>query len=170
MAVSLLTVALLGTLSLLATVVLGHRLPYDPGLLRVHFLAAFASTTLLVMGHAFILFFLIATGVELKDMEKAHGWGDSFRRRTIGLKSRVFPVATLTLLLVMANFILGAAAHTGAIPAWSHGLVAWTTLACSMLTLYREYRALGDNNRLIAEAGRRRVSGVTTPSGGAGVD
>ena len=60
MAVSLLTVALLGTLSLLATVVLGYRLPYDPGLLRIHFLAAFASTTLLVMGHAFILFFLIA--------------------------------------------------------------------------------------------------------------
>jgi hypothetical protein len=170
MAVSLLTVALLGTLSLLATLVLGYLVPQEPSLLRAHFLAAFGSTTLLVMGHAFILFFLIATGVELKDMEKALGWGDSFRRRTIGLKGRVFPIATLTLLLVMANFILGAAAHTRAIPGWVHALVAWTTLACSSLALYREYRALGDNNRLIAEAGRRRVSGVTTPGAGAGVD
>lgn len=170
MAVSLLTVALLGTLSLLATLVLGYQLPQHPGLLRVHFLAAFGSTTLLVMGHAFILFFLIATGVELKDMEKAHGWGDSFRRRTIGLKGRVFPIATLTLLLVMANFILGAAAHTRAVPPWAHAVLAWTTLASCLVTLHREYRALGDNNRLIAEAGRRRVSAVTTPGGSAGVD
>ncbi len=170
MAVSLLTVALLGTLSLLATLVLGHRVPHDPTLLRLHFLAAFGSTTLLVMGHAFILFFLIATGVELKDMEKAQGWGDSFRRRTIALKSRVFPIATLTLLLVMANFILGAAAHTGAIPPFVHGLLAWTTLVFSAVTLYREYRALGDNNRLIAEAGRRRVSALTAPPPGPGVD
>ena len=34
---------------------------------------------------------ILATGVELKDMEKARGWGDSFRRRTIALKSQVFP-------------------------------------------------------------------------------
>ncbi len=166
MAVSLLTLALLGTLSLLATIVLGYQVPADPAQLKRHFLLAFGSTTLLVMGHAFILFFLIATGVEMKDMEKAHGWGDSFRRRSIGLKSRVFPVATLTLLLVMANFILGAAAHTRAVPALVHELLAWTTFAFSALTLYREYRALGDNNRLIAEAGRRRVSALTTtPSG-----
>lgn len=166
MAVSLLTLALLGTLSLLATIVLGYHVPEDPAQLKRHFLLAFGSTTLLVMGHAFILFFLIATGVEMKDMEKAHGWGDSFRRRSIGLKSRVFPVATLTLILVMANFILGAAAHTRAVPAFIHELLAWTTFAFSALTLHREYRALGDNNRLIAEAGRRRASAPTTsPSG-----
>jgi hypothetical protein len=156
MAVSLLTIALLGTLSLLATIVLGYRVPADPLTLRLHFLAAFGATTLLVMGHAFILFFLIATGVEMKDMEKEHGWGDSFRRRTVGLKSRVFPIATVTLLLVMANFILGAAAHTRAIPPLVHESVAWITLIASALTLHREYRALGDNNRLIAEAGQRR--------------
>ncbi len=156
MAISLLTVALLGTLSLLATIVLGYRVPADPAQLKLHFLGAFGSTTLLVMGHAFILFFLIATGVELKDMEKANGWGDSFRRRTIGLKGQVFPIATLTLLLVMANFILGAAAHTRAVPPLVHELLAWATFAFSAVTLYREYRALGDNNRLIAEAGHRR--------------
>ena len=68
------------------------------------------------MAHSFIMFFLIATGVEMKDMEKERGWGDSFRRRTIALKSQVFPAMTLALLLVIANFILGAAAHTGPSP------------------------------------------------------
>jgi hypothetical protein len=157
-AISLLTVTLLGTLSLFGTMLLGYRVATGAALVKTHFLAAFGSTTLLVMGHAFILFFLIATGVELKEMEKAHAWGDSFRRRTIALKGRVFPLATLTLLLVMANFILGAAAHTRALPPLVHELLAWTTLACCVITLHREYRALGDNNRLIAEAGLRRRS------------
>jgi hypothetical protein len=102
------------------------------------------------------MFFLIATGVELKEMEKSLGWGDSFRRRTLAFKSRVFPAMTGALLLVMANFILGAAAHTHAIPAWIHEVLAWITLAACLVTLYREYRVLGDNNRLISEAAQRR--------------
>ena len=68
------------------------------------------------MAHSFIMFFLIATGVELKDMEKAAGWGDSFRRRTVRMKGQVFPAMTAALGLVITNFILGAAAHTRAIP------------------------------------------------------
>ncbi len=166
MAIALLTLALVGTLSLAGTMLIGYGVSIGAAVMKTHFLAALGSTTLLVMAHSFILFFLIATGVELKEMEKAHGWGDSFRRRTIGLKGRVFPIATLTLLLVMVNFILGAAAHTRAIPAWLHALLAWSTLLAAALTLYREYRALGDNNRLIAEAGGRRRgdSGATLRS------
>jgi hypothetical protein len=159
MAISLLTLALLGTLALAGTLVLGYFIPAQRVSVGTHFLAALTTTTLLVMAHSFILFFLIATGVELKEMEKASGWGDSFRRRTIAMKSRVFPMATGALLLVMANFILGAAAHTRAIPAWAHGALAWVTLAVCVVTLFREYRVLGDNNRLIEEAGLRRRGG-----------
>jgi hypothetical protein len=161
MAIALLTLALVGTLTLFGTVVAGHTI--DPGpAVRTHFLAALGSTFLLVMAHSFVMFFLIATGVELKDMEKEKGWGDSFRRRTIALKSRVFPVVTLALLLVIANFILGAAAHTRAMPTWLHGGIAWGTLAVCLVALYREYQVLGDNNRLIAEAASRRED--TSPS------
>jgi hypothetical protein len=156
MAVALLTLALAGTVALAVTTGLGYRVPADAARMREHFLLALGSTTLLVMAHSFIMFFLIATGVELKDMEKARGWGDSFRRRTIGLKSRVFPVTTLALLLVIANFILGAAAHTRAAPAWIHHAVAWATLIVCVSALRREYQVLGDNNRLIAEAASRR--------------
>src|SRR5262245_26845193 len=108
MAVALLTLALVGTLSLAGTLLLGYRVALDPAQVRLHFLAALGTTTILVMAHSFIMFFLIATGVEMKDMEKERGWGDTFRRRTVALKSRVFPVMTIALLLVMANFILGA--------------------------------------------------------------
>lgn len=156
MAIALLTMALVGTLALLGTIGLGYGVPAGLALMKTHFLLALGATTLLVAAHSFIMFFLIATGVELKDMEKERGWGDSFRRRTVGFKGRIFPVATLTLLLVIANFILGAAAHTRAIPARVHEILAWTTFAACVLTLYREYRVLGDNNRLIAEAGVRR--------------
>src|SRR3954467_14429153 len=109
MAISLLTLAAVGTAALFASVLLGYRVPGAPAALKAHFMAALLSTTVLVMAHSFIMFFLIATGVEMKEMEKAAGRGDSFRRRTIVLKSRIFPLLTGALLLVIANFILGAA-------------------------------------------------------------
>lgn len=160
MAIALLTLALVGTLGLLGAMLVGYRVPGDAGFMKSHFLAALVTTTVLVMAHSFIMFFLIATGVELKDMEKERGWGDSFRRRTIAFKSRVFPAMTLALLLVMANFILGAAAHTRALPAWLHEGLAWTTLLVCAFTLHREYRVLGENNKLIDEAARRRKGDV----------
>lgn len=156
MAIALLTLALMGTLSLGATIFLGHHVPAAPATLARHFLMALGSTMLLVMAHSFIMFFLIATGVEMKQMEKDRGWGDSFRRRIVGIKGRVFPLMTLAILLVMANFISGAAAHTRALPGWAHGGLAWLTLGVSLATLAREYRVLGENNRLIAEAAARR--------------
>jgi hypothetical protein len=156
MAVALLTLALVGTVALLVTTALGYLVPGDAARMKQHFLLALGSTTLLVMAHSFIMFFLIATGVELKDMEKARGWGDSFRRRTIALKSQVFPAMTFALLLVIANFMLGAAAHTRVVPGWLHHVTAWATVLVCLVALQREYRVLGDNNRLIAEAASRR--------------
>jgi hypothetical protein len=156
MGIALLTLALVGTLSLLYAIVGGYEIPGAPKLVRPHFVIALVSTTLLVMAHSFIMFFLIATGVEMKDMEKAKGWGDSFRKRTIVMKGKVFPVMTLALLLVIANFILGAAAHTRAIPALVHEGLSWTTFAVCVVALFREWQVLGDNNRLIAEAAARR--------------
>ena len=156
MAIALLTLALAGTAALAGTMFIGYRVPADPAWMRLHFVAALGTTTILVMAHSFIMFFLIATGVEMKDMEKTRGWGDSFRRRTVAMKSQVFPLMTSALLLVMANFILGAAVHTRALPAWVHAGTAWLTLVTCVVTLHREYRILGDNNRLIAEAGARR--------------
>lgn len=161
MAIALLTLALVGTLALLGTNLAGYRVAHAAVEMKRHFLYALLTTTLLVMAHSFILFFLLATGVELKDLEKERGWGDSFRRRTVALKGRVFPAATLTLLLVIANFVLGAGAHTRALPAWAHESLAWVTFVACLWTLLREYQALGANNRLIAEAGvRRRAAGA----------
>jgi hypothetical protein len=72
------------------------------------------------------------------------------------MKGRVFPVMTSALLLVIVNFMMGAAAHTRAVPRWVHLALAWTTVATCLLALWREYQVLGDNNRLIAEAASRR--------------
>ena len=155
MGIALLTLALVGTAVFAASLLLGYVIP-EHHLLRQHFILALGSTFLLVMAHSFIMFFLIATGVELKDMEKAAGWGDSFRRRTIAMKSQVFPAMTSALLLVIANFILGAAAHTRAVPQVVHASMSWVTLIVCLFALYREYQVVGANNRLIAEAASRR--------------
>ena len=155
MAIALLTLAGVGTVMLAVSLLLGYASP-GRHTIASHFLLALGSTFLLVMGHSFIMFFLIATGVELKDMEKAAGWGDSFRRRTIAMKSKVFPAMTLAILLVIVNFIMGAAAHTRAVPGIVHEGLAWLTLAVCAVALFREYQVLGDNNRLIGEAASRR--------------
>jgi hypothetical protein len=165
MAIALLTLALTGTLALLGSIVVGYQVPAEVARLKAHFLLGLLSTTLLVMAHSFIMFFLIATGVEMKDMEKERGWGDSFRRRTIKMKGEVFPAMTFALLLVVANFILGAAAHTRAVPARVHEGLAWLTLLSCLFTLQREWRVLGENNRLIAEAALRRED-TASPSRG----
>jgi len=157
MAIALLTLALVGTVALAGTVLLGYGVPGDPSAVKGHFLAALGTTTILVMAHSFIMFFLLATGVELKEMEKARGWGDAFRRRTVAMKSQVFPLMTSAILLAIANFVLGAAAHTRAVPTWVHEATAWLTLLVSVLAFHREYRILGENNRLIAEAAARRA-------------
>ena len=156
MGIALLTLALVGTLTFLGTIVSGYFIGSGGITVWRHVGLAFATTIILVMAHSFIMFFLIATGVELKDMEKERGWGDSFRRRTIAMKGRVFGVMTLALLLVMAHFVTGAAAHTRAIPMWMHHTMAWVTFATCVLALWREYLVLGDNNRLIDEAAQRR--------------
>jgi hypothetical protein len=156
MSISLLTLALLGTLAFLWSIVLGYSVPHAPATMRSHFLFSLLATTLLVAAHSFIMFFLIATGVEMKNMEKERGWGDSFRRRTVAMKGKVFPVMTLALLLVVANFILGAAVHTRVLPPLVHEAFSWTTFAVCLVALGREWRVLGDNNRLIEEAGLKR--------------
>ena len=155
MGIALLTLAAVGTACFAASLLLGYVIPGSHSL-RAHFVLALTSTFLLVMAHSFIMFFLIATGVELKDMEKAEGWGDTFRRRTIAMKSQVFPAMTMAILLVMINFVLGAAAHTRAVPYLVHSMSAWGTLVVCLIALYREYQVLGANNRLIAEAASRR--------------
>ena len=156
MSIALLTVALVGTFSLLLAMLCGYRVPGAPAaFMRSHFLLSLLSTLLLVMAHSFVMFFLIATGVEMKELESKNGWGDSFRRRTVAIKGRVFPAMTLALLLVIANFMLGAAVHTRALPAPVHEGLAWLTFVVCAYALFREWQVLGENNRLIAEIGVR---------------
>ena len=154
MSIALLTLTFVGTLALAATMAVGYLVP-GAASMKEHFLAALGSTFLLVMGHSFVMFFLLATGVAMKEVEKERGWGQDFRTRLVKMKGRVFPVMTGALLLVIANFIVGAGAHTRALPSWLHAGLAWVTLFTCVVALHREYRVLGENNRLIEEAGIR---------------
>lgn len=154
MAFALLTLALVGTLAFVATGVSGHLLAHAAFDVKRHFLYALGATTVLVAAHSFILFFLLGTGVQMKELVQARGLDAALRRRLSALKARVFPAATVTLLLVVVNFALGAAAHTRAVPARAHAAWAWATLAACIFTLARAGQALNENSRIIAETTR----------------
>jgi hypothetical protein len=68
---------------------------------------------------------------------------------------------TSALLLVVANFILGAAIHTRVLPPLVHEIFSWLTFAVCVLALAREWQVLGENNRLIEEAGTKRQAAGT---------
>ena len=59
------------------------------------------------------------------------------------MKAQVFPLMTSALLLVIVNFMMGAAAHTRAVPPWVHAALAWGTLAVCVAALWREYLVRG---------------------------
>ena len=131
--------------------------------MKTHFMAALLSTTLLVLAHSFVMFFLIATGVEMKELEKAARLGRLLPPPDRCPEVADLPLLTGALLLVIANFILGAAVHTRALPAWVHEGTAWATLATCLAALVRSWRVLGDNNRLIAEVASRREDSPPRP-------
>ena len=85
----------------------------------------------------------------------------------IGIAFLALVLLTGALLLVIANFILGAAVHTRALPGWVHEGTAWATLVTCLAALARSWRVLGDNNRLIAEAASRREDNPSTRPTGA---
>src|SRR5438093_4851667 len=68
-------------------------------------------TLLTIFTHAIIMFYFIGTGSRIKEVVKELGLDSTLYRRTLAFKARVFPLSSLTLLVVMAAYILGGGAH-----------------------------------------------------------
>jgi hypothetical protein len=103
-----------------------------------------------------VIFFFIGTGRLVKD--ETADYPEAERRRILralaDLKRRTSPAATFSLLSAIAVFVLGGAVHTRALPSWTHLAASVVAVALHVWALLVEWKAFGDNARLMADPQR----------------
>lgn len=159
---ALLIVGAMSTLGLIAAAVVGYTLyghyslhgPTDPNMPR-HVLIALVASLLLLFSHCWIMFYLIGTGKAIKDAVRENGLDPAIIEETKRFKNESYPSLMLAMGLVMATFIVGGGVATGSIPRWIHHGLFYLAVASQGYALWKERRALTENERLMESVDRR---------------
>ena len=153
---ALLAVGVIATLGLIATAVLGYRLPgpADPAMPR-HVLAALVASLLLVFSHCWILLYLIATGRAVRQAVREYDVEALVDGEARRLRRKVLPWLLLAVGTALGTFVLGAAVITGAAAAVVHHVLFYVTLGMQAVALWIESRVLAANERLLGEIDQR---------------
>jgi hypothetical protein len=106
-----------------------------------------------LFSQSMVIFFFIGTGRLVKDETANYPEAERHQilRALADLKRRTSPAATFSLLSAIAVFVLGGAVHTRALPSWTHLASSVLALALHVWALAAEWRAFGDNARLMAD-------------------
>ena len=164
MALALTLGTLLAIAGLLVTSVQGFALasgldlagPLAKALVTRHVALAIPTVMLSLFSQSMVIFFFIGTGRLVKD--DVARYPEEERRRVYralsDFKRRTSPPATFALMSSIAVFVLGGAVHTRALPPWTHLAVSLAALSLHAWALVAEWRAFGDNARLMADPRR----------------
>jgi hypothetical protein len=164
MALALTLGTLLAIAGLLVTSVQGFSVasglhamtPFARTLVTRHVGYAIPTVLFSLFSQSMVIFFFIGTGRLVKD-ETAQ-YPEAERRRVLralaDFKRRTSPPATFALLASIAVFVLGGAVHTRALPSWTHLAASIAALLLHVWALQAEWRAFGDNARLMADPRR----------------
>jgi hypothetical protein len=164
MALALMLGTLLAIAGLLLTSIQGfavasglHALtPLAKALMTRHVGYAIPTVLFSLFSQSMVIFFFIGTGKLVK--EDTARYPEDERRRILralaDLKRRTSPPATFSLLSAIAVFVLGGAVHTRALPPWTHLAASLTALALHVWALAADWKAFGDNARLMADPRR----------------
>ncbi|RPH57129.1 hypothetical protein EHM82_01990 [bacterium] len=167
---ALLIVGAMATLGILASAVVGYTLAgsTDPNM-PLHVLISLAASLLLLFSHCWIMFYLIGTGKAIKEAVHENSLEPALIEETKRFKNASYPWLMLAMGLVIATFVLGGGAATGAVPAWVHHALFIVTVGVQVYTLWVEYRVLTDNERLMADINRRLEAPVRSRQAGESV-
>ncbi|HMC82549.1 MAG TPA: hypothetical protein VKL61_04885 [Candidatus Polarisedimenticolia bacterium] len=143
-----------------ATALMGLGASWGRVTVPAHVSWAVPVTLLTIFTHAIIMFYFIGTGSRIKEVVKELSLNPSFYRRTLAFKDRVFPLSSLTLLVVMAAYIIGGGTHTRFrwTPPLLHGLVGAAAVVFNFLLCLREVACISDNLTLVDEVDRAVLS------------
>ena len=159
MAVALLLTTLLALAGFLATSAQGFFVasamrsaaPLAGPLVARHVGFAIPTVLLSLFSQSMVIFYFIGTGRLVK--EETSSYPEAQRRAVLialrRFKARTSPPATFALLSAIAVFVLGGAAHTRALPGWTHLVSAVAAAACHAWALAAEWRTFGENHRLM---------------------
>jgi hypothetical protein len=135
-----------------------------PGpLLRAHFVAGVGTAVFLCALHTVIMFHFIGTGADIREAAALLGSDAGPVREARRFKARVFPLATISMLAIIAGEMLGGGADMKAVSGPVHGVVATAASALNLYTLAVQYGALRANSRLLRSL-EERVRELATPS------
>lgn len=120
-----------------------------------HIAVAVPTVLFSLFTQSMVLFFFIGTGKLLKEAAgrrpDAEG-RDYILRRVREFKARTSALATFAPLSALAAGLLGAGAHTGAVPAWTHLAAAILAVLLHAQAFVREVVAMAETNQLMDEA------------------
>ncbi len=150
MVIALLTSSLMGIVALATTLYLGFAIDGRVGL-QQHFLFALFATFVAILAQCMSMFYFIGTAKQAKDLLGSHPQAPDIIRRTREFKSRVFPPATVAILLTMAAWIIGGGVDTRVIPVWIHTVLAVGALSGNAYAFVRELQCMIKNNILLDE-------------------
>ena len=130
--------------------------PMAKFLVTRHVAFAIPAVLFSLFSQSMVIFYFIGTGRLVKD-ETAR-YAEKERRRIVqalsDLKRRTSPAATFALFSSIAVFVLGGAVHTRALPSWTHLSASVVAVAIHCWALVAEWKAFGDNARLMADPRR----------------
>jgi len=152
----LVVLTLLSALLFPVLVVMGEAVSWGRMSVPAHVGWAIPITLLTIFTHAIIMFYFIGTGSRIKEVVKEFKLDVELYRRTLPFKARVFPLATLTMSLVMATYVLGGGAHTHFTwtPPLLHGLLALAAAILNVLLALREVVCISENLTLVDDVDR----------------
>ncbi len=123
--------------------------------MKNHIIMALIATGLSVFSHSMTMMYFAALGRMIRQAVEKAGLNTESVRQTKKYRSIVFRVATLAMLLVMAQTVLGGGAHTKVFPSWVHEIQGIITLLVSAIAVYLETRSLILNHLLGHEVAKQ---------------
>ena len=147
MAQFLLVTTLLTIAGIIATSVVGFMA--SPGHVAQHIFFALGTVVIGLFSQCMTMFFFIGTGKEIKDKVKGASEEGAVVQRTKDFKSKVFPTATYSMLVIMVAFIMGGGVGSGKTPGWLHNLLSLASLVMYARAYWVQLQAMNENADLM---------------------
>ncbi len=127
------------------------------GARTLHLWLGLGTATLAVAVHTLVILFMLVTGRVLREAVRSRPLGAEFlsELNVFFAQKRAYPLSILGAFSIVAAGVLGLAGRGFGISPWWHAAAGVTATALNAWALVEEWRALGENQRLLDRAAAR---------------